>query len=156
MEPLISIIIPNRNGEATIGRCLEAAFASRYETFEVIVADDHSEDGSVEAIERFPCRLVRLDRHAGASGARNAGAAHARGELFFFTDADCLLQEDTLAIASQAFASHGPNVIVGGTYTPEPYDRDFFSRFQSIFVNYSECRNAAASRINFGTPDSFM
>ncbi len=143
MAPFVSIIIPNRNGEATIGRCLEAAFASRYETFEVIVADDHSEDGSTAAIERFPCRLIRLDRHVGASGARNAGAAHARGELLFFTDADCLLQEDTLAIASQALASHGPDVIVGGTYTPEPYDRDFFSRFQSIFVNYSECRNAA-------------
>jgi glycosyltransferase involved in cell wall biosynthesis len=143
MAPFISIIIPNRNGEATIGRCLEAAFASRYETFEVIVADDHSEDSSVEVIERFPCTLIRLERHVGASAARNAGAANARGEFLFFTDADCLLKEDTLAIASQALASHGSNVIVGGTYTPDPYDQDFFSRFQSVFVNYSECKNAA-------------
>lgn len=143
MAPFISIIIPNWNGEATIGRCLEAAFASRYERFEVIVADDCSEDSSVEAIERFPCRLVRLDRHAGASAARNAGAAHARGEFLFFTDADCLLEEDALAIASEALASHGPNVIVGGTYTPEPFDQDFFSRFQSVFVNYSETRHTA-------------
>ena len=143
MAPYISIIIPNWNGEATVGRCLEAAFASRYETFEVIVVDDHSTDRSVEAIERFPCRLVRLDRHAGASAARNAGAAHARGKFLFFTDADCLLEEDALAIAGRALASHGPNAIVGGTYTPEPYDQDFYSRFQSMFVNYSECKNAA-------------
>lgn len=143
MAPFISIIIPNWNGEATIGRCLEAAFASRYGTFEVIVVDDYSQDRSVEAIERFPCTLICLDRHAGASAARNAGAAHARGELLFFTDADCLLEEDALAIASEAFASYGPNVIVGGTYAPEPYDRDFFSRFQSVFVNHSETKHMA-------------
>jgi glycosyltransferase involved in cell wall biosynthesis len=141
MAPFISIIIPNRNGEATIGRCLEAAFASRYETFEVIVADDYSEDRSVEAIEQFPCTLIRLARHGGASAARNAGAAHARGELLFFTDADCLLEEDTLAIASERFLRHGPGVVVGGTYTPDPYDEDFFSRFQSVFVSHSETRH---------------
>lgn len=142
MTPFISVIIPNRNGEATIGLCLEAAFASRYERFEIIVTDDHSRDRSIETIERFPCTLIRLDRHVGASGARNVGAAHARGNLLFFTDADCLLEEDALIVASEAFAKHGPNVIVGGTYTPDPFDRDFFSRFQSIFVNHSETKHA--------------
>lgn len=142
MAPFISVIIPNRNGEATIGLCLEAAFASDYEPFEVIVVDDHSEDGSVEVIERFPCRLVRLDRHRGASAARNAGAARSRGEVLFFTDADCLLEKRSLAVAARAFQSFGPGVVIGGTYTRQPYDRDFFSRFQSIFVNYSECKNA--------------
>jgi glycosyltransferase involved in cell wall biosynthesis len=141
MTPLISIIIPNRNGEATIGLCLEAVYRSDYTRFEVIVVDDDSEDRSVAEIERFPCRLVRLDRHSGASGARNAGAKASRGEILFFTDADCLLQADTLAIAAAAFARYGPDVIVGGTYTPDPYDADFFSRFQSLFVNYSETKH---------------
>lgn len=140
MAPHISIVIPNRNGEATIARCLEAAFACRYGNFEVIVADDGSEDRSSEVIERFPCRLVRLNRHGGASAARNAGAAVARGELLFFTDADCLLQEDALAIAGESFLRHGPGVVIGGTYTPDPYDADFFSRFQSVFINYSETK----------------
>jgi len=143
MAPLISVIIPNRNGEATIGRCLEAAFASRYRNFEVIVADDCSSDGSIGEIGRFPCRLVRLERHGGASAARNAGAALARGELFFFTDADCLLLEDALEIAAESHQRHGPGVIVGGTYTPKPFDADFFSRFQSVFVNHSETRDPA-------------
>lgn len=141
MAPYISIIIPNRNGAATIAQCLEAAFASRYEDFEIIVADDCSQDRSVEAIERFPCRLVRLGRHGGASAARNAGAAVARGELLFFTDADCLVQEDALAIAGESFLRHGPGVVIGGTYTPNPYDTDFFSRFQSVFINHSETRH---------------
>jgi glycosyltransferase involved in cell wall biosynthesis len=141
MASLISIIIPNRNGESTIGLCLEAVYRSAYEPFEVIVVDDHSEDRSVAEIERFPCRLVQLDRHSGASAARNAGAAESRGEILFFTDADCLLQADSLAIAADAFSRYGPDVIVGGTYTPDPYDADFFSRFQSLFVNYSETKH---------------
>lgn len=140
MPPYISIIIPNRNGASTIERCLGAAFACSYGNFEVIVADDCSDDGSLAVIEGFPCRLVRLDRHGGASAARNAGAAVAGGDLLFFTDADCLLREDALAIAAECHSRHGPGVIVGGTYTPDPYDTDFFSRFQSVFVNHSETR----------------
>ncbi len=145
MAPLISIIIPNRNGEATIGLCLEAAFRSDYEPFEVIVVDDHSEDRSVEVIERFPCRLVRLERHSGASAARNAGATKSRGQILFFTDADCILQADALAVAAAAISRHGAGVIVGGTYTREPYDTDFFSRFQSAFVSYFETKHGEAA-----------
>lgn len=143
MASFISVIIPNRNGEATIGRCLEAAFASRYESFEVIVVDDYSQDRSVAEIERFPCTLICLGRHTGASAARNAGAAQARGEILFFTDADCLVEENALAVASESFRRHGPGVVVGGTYTPHPDDTDFFSRFQSVFINHSETRHAA-------------
>ncbi|MBI1864641.1 MAG: glycosyltransferase family 2 protein [Nitrospirae bacterium] len=108
MAGTISVIIPNRNGSATIGKCLEAAFSSRSDPFEVIVVDDGSEDRSVEIIKRFPCRLIRLERHAGAAKARNVGAREAKGDILFFTDADCLLQEDTLSAAARAFAEAGP------------------------------------------------
>lgn len=140
MTSLVSIIIPNRNGEATIGRCLEAAFASQYSHFEVIVVDDCSTDSSVEVIRRFPCKLIRLDRHSGASRARNVGAAHSGGDVFFFTDADCLLRKNALAIAAQTLAALGTDLIVGGTYTRIPYDNSFFSSFQSVFINYSETK----------------
>lgn len=142
MAPLISIIIPNRNGAATIGLCLEAVFDSAYEPFEVIVVDDCSEDESIAAITRFPCTLIRLAHHRGASAARNAGAARARGEVLFFTDADCLPEKNALAVACESFLKYGSGVVVGGTYTPTPYDTDFFSRFQSVFVNHSETRHA--------------
>ncbi len=142
MAPDVSIIIPNRNGGKTIGACLEAALASQHPDFEIIVVDDFSDDDSVHIVERFPCRLVRLTNHGGAARARNAGAQHGQGEILFFTDADCLLNEDTLTKASKAlFASHS-DLVVGGTYTRRPADDGFFSRFQSIFVNYSETKHA--------------
>jgi len=142
MEKFISIIIPNYQGGTTIGRCLEAAFASRYRNFEVIVVDDCSRDNSIEVIKEFPCKLIRLESHSGAAQARNIGATHSSGDVLFFTDADCLLQENTLSIVNQAISLAGPNTVIGGSYTRIPFDNSFFSLFQSIFVNYSETRDA--------------
>lgn len=143
MASFVSIIIPNYNGGATIGKCLEAVFACKYKDFEVIVVDDCSHDNSLDVIKKFPCKLVRLDRHSGASKARNMGVAHSSGNILFFTDADCLLKKDALAIADRTLSLEDPNTLIGGTYTCMPYDNGFFSLFQSIFVNYSETRQAA-------------
>lgn len=144
MEKFISIIIPNYNNEGTIGQCLEAAFASDYTNFEVIVVDDHSDDSSVETIRKFPCKLISVQTRAGTSKARNLGAQNSKGEIIFFTDADCLLQKDTLSIVNNICTGIDTNLIIGGTYTRIPYDETFYSIFQSEFVNYFETKSAAA------------
>jgi glycosyltransferase involved in cell wall biosynthesis len=136
----VSLIIPNRNGSATIGLCLAAAVRSLTDRDEIIVVDDCSTDGSIDIIRKYPCRLIQLDRHSGAARARNLGAHHSRGDILFFTDADCLVQEDSLSLARTALAGTGPGVMVGGTYTAEPQDTDFFGKFQSVFINHAETR----------------
>lgn len=140
--PSISIVIPNYNMADTIGICLEAAFASECDDFEVIVVDDNSSDNSVDIIKKFPCRLICLKENTGASKARNIGAQNSTGDIIFFTDADCLLQKDTLSASSRILSKEGA-AILGGTYTVDPFDKDFFSRFQSVFINYSETKNTA-------------
>ena len=144
--PFISVIIPNHNGEKTIGRCLAAALASQYPAFEVVVVDDCSADSSANIIARYPCRLIRLPEHGGASRARNTGAQNSTGELLFFIDGDCLLQPHTLAKAAAAYQEKGAGVVIGGTYTLLPYDQTFFSTFQSVYIHYSETKN-------IGNPD---
>jgi len=142
MTERISVIIPNKNGAHTIGDCLKAVYASDDDNFNVIVIDDCSDDDSKEIISRYPCALIRLNSHAGASGARNAGAKAADGEIFFFTDSDCLLTKSALAIARRRLTKLGANFIVGGTYTKKPFDPGFFNMFQSAFINYSETKKA--------------
>ena len=53
MNKRISVIIPNYNGSFTIGRCLEAAFSSEYDNFDVIFTDYCSTDNSAEIIKEF-------------------------------------------------------------------------------------------------------
>jgi len=137
-------VVPNRNGAETIGHCLEALYASNHDSFEVVVVDDCSEDNSVYTIKKFPCKLVELTSHAGAAAARNRGANISQGEIIFFTDADCLVLPDTLRIAEEAARKDGPQVVIGGTYTCRPFDRGFFSLFQSVFINYSELKKTGA------------
>lgn len=137
----LSVIIPNRNGEDTIGLCLEALVRSDHESFEIIVVDDCSTDTSVAIIRQFPCKLIRLKEHVGTAVARNIGAQSCSGALLFFTDADCLVYKDTLFRAERIAAASGPDTIIGGTYTCRPYDLTFYSMFQSVFIHFFELKN---------------
>jgi glycosyltransferase involved in cell wall biosynthesis len=140
-ERLVSVVIPNRNGAATLAECLRAACDQDHPRFEVVVVDDASDDGSVEIASRFPCKLVRLAARGGVSKARNAGARASAGELLVFVDADCLLGRDALSVADAAYGRR-EDLVLGGTYTPRPWDRDFFSAFQSAFIHHFETKRA--------------
>ena len=139
----LSIIIPNYNGERTIGACLEALMAHRDDACEIVVVDDGSYDGSVDVIRRYHVNLIRLPEHAGASAARNAGANGSTGEALFFIDNDCIVTDATIPQVRKNLSLHPPGVVVGGTYTPVPYDTRFFSAFQSAFINYFETKNVS-------------
>lgn len=140
-ESFFSIVIPNRNGAGTIGKCLDAAFGAEYGNYEVVVVDDASDDESAEIIGRFPCRLMRLESHGGAGKARNVGASVGRGDVLFFVDSDCLISKDALRAANEAYLK-AKDAVIGGTYTPLPHDEGFFSAFQSVFINHSETKHA--------------
>ncbi len=144
----ISVIIPCYNNAQTIGTCLRAVFQSDYPHYEVIVIDDHSSDESRDIIREYPCQLISLSQHQGAGYARNAGVKASRGDILFFTDADCVVQKNSLRTVVDSMAAvsdnleAGNNVMVGGTYTQQPYDNNFFSRFQSLFIHYAETKHA--------------
>ncbi len=140
MTARLSVVIPNRNGGAVIGTCLQALYSSRHAPDEVVVVDDCSIDNSPDVIRRFPCIFVQLEQHVGASKARNTGARRCSGDALFFIDADCVIREDTLEQAAKAYESNSTDVI-GGTYTPVAFDDSFFSTFQSIFVHYAELKH---------------
>jgi glycosyltransferase involved in cell wall biosynthesis len=140
-DRLISVVIPNRNGAATLGRCLAAVCASDYARFEVVVVDDASEDASAEIARRFPCKLVRLRARGGVSRARNAGARASAGDLLVFIDCDCLLDPGALSAANAAYGDR-KDLVLGGTYTARPDDPDFFSGFQSVFIRHFETKRA--------------
>ena len=89
--PRISVVIPARNEERRIGRCLAALAAQslREGEFEVVVVDDGSTDETAVVSEAGGAIVVRTDG-GGAGGARNRGIRESSGALVFLLDADCV------------------------------------------------------------------
>ena len=91
----ISVVIPVRNEEAKIARCLEAVFNQTVKPFEVIMVDGHSTDKTVENARKFSIKIFYEEYHTRA-GACQIGVENAKGEYVAFTDADCIPERDWL------------------------------------------------------------
>lgn len=134
-----SVIIPMKNAEATLTRCLESIFASSAPPLEVIVVDDGSADRSCEIARGFPVRLVRNDASPGVSHARNLGAREARGEILFFTDSDVVLEARTLAAVAERLADGALDGVVG-VQTETPAFTNFCSDYKNLWLRYTYLR----------------
>lgn len=92
--PRVSVVLVNYNGGDVIARCLDlletVRTATEVPTFEVIVVDNDSADGSPEAIAaRHPrVRLIRAGANLGFSRGCNLGAAEASGDYLLFLNGD--------------------------------------------------------------------
>ena len=114
--PLVSVIVCSYNGAKTLAGCLDSLGTINYPSYEVILVDDGSTDNTAEIAGRFPnIRYIHQTNH-GLSHARNTGAAAAKGEVFAYTDSDCMADPDWLyylmnTLLSGAYAGvGGPNV----------------------------------------------
>lgn len=90
--PLVSVVLPVRDGERTLARALESIREQTLHDWELIVVDDGSRDGTVALLEKLAeqeprLRIVRQGRD-GIVAALNAGVAAARGEFVARMDAD--------------------------------------------------------------------
>lgn len=93
-----SIIIVSWNVRDQLKRCLESVFNSAGLTFEVIVIDNASSDGSAQMVaEIFPdVRLIRNHRNAGFARACNQGIKQSTGETILLLNPDTIVQSHTI------------------------------------------------------------
>ncbi|MEZ5392571.1 MAG: glycosyltransferase family 2 protein [Bryobacterales bacterium] len=136
--PRISVIIPARNAESTLPACLRAIAASSLLPFETILVSDASSDGTDDVAAAAGVRVVRNERRQGAAYARNVGARAAHGDIFFFVDADCVVQRDTFALGLEAFLQ-GADVIFG-SYTSETTAGGFLAQFKNYQHHHTHQR----------------
>ncbi len=114
--PFVSVIICSYNGGRTLVACLDSLGKLNYPDYEIILVDDGSTDDTRDIVEQFPhVRYIYQENH-GLSHARNTGAAAAKGEVFAYTDSDCMADVDWLyyligTLVSGDYAGvGGPNV----------------------------------------------
>lgn len=108
----LSVVIPCLNGARTLPELFDAlADQSLDEDWEVVVADNGSDDGTVDVIERYQERLPQLrivdaSARRGQSFAMNTGAREARGEWLAFCDADDVVGVGWLSAVAKALERH--------------------------------------------------
>jgi glycosyltransferase involved in cell wall biosynthesis len=104
MKPLVSCIIPTRNGERYLGQAIESLLAQSWQPIEIIVVDDGSTDRSAEIAAAFG-GSVRVASHPVANPviARNHGMALASADFLGFLDHDDLWIPDKLTLQMAAF-----------------------------------------------------
>lgn len=95
--PRVSVVVASYNGARTLPACLESLQHLNYPSYEVILVDDGSTDGTPEIAAAYPnVRYIRHPTNLGLSTARNSGIDAALSEIIAFTDSDCRPDEDWL------------------------------------------------------------
>ena len=129
----LSIIVPARNEEKNLVRLLKSLNQQLPKPDEVIVVDDHSEDGTADVGERFGCKVIRSKEipqgWIGKPWACWQGAKAAVNDILLFLDADTCLEPDGLSKLLSSFLENE------GLLTVQPYHAMIknYERLSAIF-----------------------
>jgi GT2 family glycosyltransferase len=100
-KPLVSVIIVNFNGAKYVRHCLEGILKNNYPSYEIIICDNGSTDGSEELVKKIKIKYhhlfwLGLGKNYGPAYARNKGAEIAKGKYLAFLDNDTFPEPDWL------------------------------------------------------------
>ncbi len=108
-SPKVSIILPARNEEEFLEKCLDSLINQDYENYEIIVIDDSSEDATGKIISEYAKKnsnVIHISARPkpegwmGKNWACMEGYRKATGELLLFTDADTTHQKNVISLAA--------------------------------------------------------
>ena len=127
-DPRVSVVILNFNGRNLLADCLNAVRAQHGCSFETILVDNGSTDGSVELVRRdYPdVRLIEAGRNLGFAEGNNLGVAQARANLVVLLNNDTIVAPGWLSALVESMAP--PDVAVASSRIltrgiPEEYYR---------------------------------
>ena len=96
---MISVIIPFKNTEKYIKECLESVLNQTYKNIEIILINDHSTDKTLNIIQKYQdkrIKILNLKEETGTANARNLGIKKANGMYISFIDSDDIWEKDKL------------------------------------------------------------
>jgi glycosyltransferase involved in cell wall biosynthesis len=144
----LSVVVPVLNEESVIDEFLDRVsrvLQSRTASWEIIVVDDGSVDGTVSQVQRWMQREPRIQivsqPHRGKGAAIHRGMLAARGDWRMMADADLsVAPEDWSVFFDTADGPHAPDVIIGSREAPgsrrigEPLARHLIGRAFNVVV----------------------
>ncbi len=137
----LSVIIPAYNKAGQLKRCLgevERALEKIGLSYEIIVVDDGSVDGTKKEAEEFAdgrdnVKVAGYEKNKGKGHALIEGFKFASGDLVAFLDADLDLHPSQLAVFIERMNEHGADVVIGSKNHPDskvdyPFSRKLLSK----------------------------
>jgi chlorobactene glucosyltransferase len=121
-EPMVSVLVPARNEQRSIARCVQSLLEQDYPKYEVIVLDDQSSDGTRAILEHLSPsnpRLRLLDGKpipgeiSGKNWACVQLSRQAKGDLLLFTDADTTHREDMISSVVTTLMGENADLLTG-------------------------------------------
>ena len=106
--PKVSVILPARNEEKYIEKCLDSLLKQDYSNYEIVVINDSSSDRTGEIIQKYSTKnskIIFINAEAkpegwtGKNWACYQGYIKSTGQLFLFTDADTIHSSSTISLA---------------------------------------------------------
>jgi cellulose synthase/poly-beta-1,6-N-acetylglucosamine synthase-like glycosyltransferase len=157
-----SIIIPARNEADVITACLDSIINQHYPTdsFEIIVADDHSNDNTAKIAETYASehkeisiRALRIGEIKSVKGAYKKEAIaesikHAEYEWIITTDADCLQGSEWLSSLNDFILTCDPVMVCGPVCLED--NNSLFQRIQAL--EFAGLMGTAGASLEGGFP----
>ena len=115
-KPKVSVILPARNEEGFIEKCLASLLDQDYENYEIIAIDDRSEDKTGEIIKKMAEKNSKIiyvladpkpEKWIGKNWACVEGLQKSSGELLLFTDADTKHSKNMISLSVTHLLSEG-------------------------------------------------
>lgn len=131
--PLVSILIPARNEELHIEKCIKNIVKSTYTNYEIIVISDGSTDNTFEIVERLaqvnPKIKVIEKQPQGKNAALNEGLIWAEGDIIVLVDADTLVEREWLEHLIEPIVDGRASATSGNPY---PYKCNWVTSYHCL------------------------
>lgn len=144
MLPRLSIIVPAKNEELVVGKCIESLLNQDYpkNKLEIFVVSDGCKDRTVEIAKSYEPRVkvLNLKTKRCKAEALNAVWPKAKGEIIGIFDADCIADKNCLKNAANNFKDENIAAI-NGTIKSYNYKENLLTRsvaLETCFVSFME------------------
>jgi cellulose synthase/poly-beta-1,6-N-acetylglucosamine synthase-like glycosyltransferase len=152
--PKVSVILPARNEEKYISKCLDSLIEQDYPNFEIIVINDSSDDRTWDIIQKYAISYQAIkplnagpkpDSWAGKNWACYQGYLKANGNLFLFTDADTVHCSSMMSLATAHLLNQKLDAI---TVIPKLICKDFWTKITLPMLSTFLHTRFSALRVN--------
>jgi len=153
-NPKVSIILPARNEEEFIEKCLDSLIEQDYTNYEIIVIDDSSDDATGKIISEYAKKnskiipvsaQIKPDGWMGKNWACMEGYKKATGDLLLFTDADTKHSQNVISLAVSHLLSFNLDAL---SAIPKMRTMDFWTRITLPMISTFLHTRFSAIRVN--------